>query len=80
MKKNLAALIKVKTIVDVYKRQVESVALGVYEAVVSAMSRQSEQSQQATITILLDGEQIYQNQEEIRRNKGYSFGMGPFAR
>ena len=59
---------------------VESVALGVYEAVVSAMSRQSEQSQQATITILLDGEQIYQNQEEIRRNKGYSFGMGPFAR
>lgn len=59
---------------------VESVALGVYEAVVSAMNRQSEQSQQATITILLDGEQIYQNQEEIRRSKGFRFGMGAFAK
>ena len=59
---------------------VESVALGVYEAMVSAMNRQSEQGQQATITILLDGEQIYQSQEEIRRSKGFSFGMGAFAR
>lgn len=59
---------------------VESVALGVYEAMVSAMNRQAEQGQQATITILLDGEQIYQSQEEIRRSKGFSFGMGAFAR
>ena len=59
---------------------VEAVSIGVYQAVVSAMNRGANTGESITVHVTLDGEKIYQNQEEIRRNKGYSFGMGAFAR
>lgn len=59
---------------------VEAVSIGVYQAMVSAMNRGANTGESITVHVTLDGEEIYQNQEEIRRNKGYSFGMGAFAR
>lgn len=55
---------------------VSAVATGVYNAVLSAMSNSNGNNQ--NITIELDGEVIYRNQEKIKRNKGYNLGLGAF--
>ena len=56
---------------------VTAVSNGVYNAVVSAMSNSDGNAQNITIT--LDGEVIYRNQEKIKRNKGYNLGLGAFS-
>lgn len=55
---------------------VESVASGVYKAVLEAIGQQSEKP----MIIELDGEVIYRNQQKIATGRGTSFGMGVFAR
>ena len=57
---------------------VEAVSVGVYNAVMSAMSQQNDKGSQ-DITISLDGEVIYKNQQKIARNKGYQLRQGAFA-
>lgn len=55
---------------------VEAVSTGVARAVQSVMGNREEQP----ITITLDGEVIYKNQQKISQNRGINFGMGRFAR
>jgi hypothetical protein len=55
---------------------VEAVSKGVAKAVASVIDGQNERP----IVVTLDGEKIYSNQEKIRQNRGYNFGMGVFAR
>ena len=56
---------------------VEAVSMGVYQAVSAAMS--SGDGDSTRITINLDGEKIYDNQQKIARNRGYDLGMGAFS-
>ena len=57
---------------------VAAVSAGVYEAVSAAMSGNKDGGTQ-DITINLDGEVIYKNQQKIAANKGYNFNQGAFA-
>lgn len=57
---------------------VEAVSLGVYQAVCAAMDNDNDGGN-TTITINLDGEKIYENQQKIARNRGYNLGMGAFS-
>lgn len=70
-----------KTAVVNNSQIVEAVSLGVYQAVSAAMPSQGEDSssQVTRLIINLDGEKLYENQQKIKRGKGYSFGMGAFA-
>lgn len=58
-------------------QMVEAISLGVYQAVLNAMSGSDEDEK--NIVINLDGEVIYQNQQKIARNRGYNMGMGAFT-
>lgn len=57
---------------------VEAVSMGVYQAVSAAMSSGGD-GDSTRITINLDGEKIYDNQQKIARNRGYDLGMGAFS-
>lgn len=54
---------------------VESVASGVYNAVVAAMSGSG--SGDVNVVVTLDGEKIYNNQQKIKARRGYSINMSP---
>jgi hypothetical protein len=58
---------------------VESVSLGVYQAVVAALGSDGDSGGDTQIVINLDGEKIYENQQKVARNRGYSLGMGAFS-
>ena len=51
----------------------------IYNAVKSAMS-ESEGNQIVESVVVLDGEQIYRNQQKVAKNRGFDFGMGVFGR
>lgn len=51
----------------------------IYNAVKSAMS-ESEGNQIVESVVVLDGEQIYRNQQKVAKNRGFDFGMGAFSR
>ena len=57
---------------------VESVSIGVYQAVSAAMGG-NDGGEPARINVYLDGEKIYENQQKIARNRGYDLGMGAFS-
>lgn len=59
---------------------VAGIAAGVYDAVYAAMTNAGGEQQSQPLVVYLDGEQIYNNQQSIQRSRGYSFGMGAFAR
>lgn len=59
---------------------VAGIAAGVYDAVYAAMTNAGGEQQTQPLVVYLDGEQIYNNQQSIQRSRGYSFGMGAFAR
>ena len=67
-----------KTAVANNDQIVAAVSAGVYEAVSAAMSGNNGGGTQ-DITINLDGEVIYKNQQKIAANKGYNFNQGAFA-
>ncbi len=52
---------------------VEAVAAGVYEAVVAAMNNSSDE-REINVTLNLDGEKVYQNQQKVARRHGYDLG------
>ena len=57
---------------------VEAIALGVYQAFTAAKDGENNEIN-AHITVELDGETVYRNQQKIAATKGYNFGMGAFA-
>lgn len=67
-----------KTAVANNDQIVEAVALGVYQAIKSAQEGESKEIN-ANITVTLDGETVYRNQQQIAAQKGYDFGMKGFA-
>lgn len=67
-----------KTAVANNDQIVEAVALGVYQAVKSAQEGEAKEIN-ANITVTLDGETVYRNQQQIAAQKGYDFGMRGFA-
>ena len=54
---------------------VESVASGVYNAVVAAMSGSN--SGDVNVVVTLDGEKIYNNQQKVKARRGYNINMSP---
>ena len=58
---------------------VESVSIGVYQAVLAALGSGSSDEGSTNIVINLDGEKIYENQQKIARGRGYNLGMGAFS-
>lgn len=58
---------------------VTAVSQGVYNAVMAAMSN-SDNDINLTVTVPLDGVDIYKNQQKVARTRGYNFDMGAFAR
>lgn len=56
---------------------VESVSNGVYRAVLAAMSDGDSGDNTARIVVDLDGERIYDNQQQIRARRGYTISVNP---
>lgn len=54
---------------------VEAVSSGVYNAVVSAMSGSG--NGDINVTVTLDGEKIYDNQQKVKARRGYNINMSP---
>lgn len=61
------------------ERVLEKMFVGAFENMPNGGSNQDEDIN-ATIVVNLDGEKIYENQQKIKTDRGYNFGMGGFAK